>query len=82
MPVYEFRCLKCDEVFEILWMNNEDEVEMKCPHCKSGEFERVLSSTSYAVGPGKGESTSRTVESRQCASGSCSTITLPGHSKS
>jgi putative FmdB family regulatory protein len=82
MPVYEFRCLKCDEVFEILVIKNQDEVEMKCPHCGSGELERVLSTTSYSVGPGKGASTSPTVESRQCASGSCSTVTLPGHSKS
>ena len=82
MPLYEFRCLKCNEVFEILVVRDEDNVEMKCPNCGSEDFERVLSTTSYTVGSGKGVSTGPTVESRQCASGSCSTYTLPGHSKS
>jgi putative FmdB family regulatory protein len=45
MPIYEFRCLKCNDVFEILKMNTQDEVEAKCPHCASEDFERVLSTT-------------------------------------
>ena len=81
MPIYEFRCLKCDEVFEILKMNTQDEVEMKCPHCASEDFERVLSTASHAMGLGKGKSRGPAVQSRECASGSCSTVTLPGHTK-
>lgn len=82
MPLYEFRCLKCNDVFEILIMRDEDEVEMRCPHCGSDDFERVLSSTTYAMGFAKGESTGPTVESKQCSSGTCSTYTLPGHTRS
>lgn len=82
MPLYEFRCLKCNDVFEILIMRDEDEVEMRCPHCGSDDFERVLSSTTYAMGFAKSESTGPSVESRQCSSGTCSTYTLPGHTKS
>jgi putative FmdB family regulatory protein len=81
MPIYEFRCLKCDEVFELLKMNTQDAVEMKCPHCASEDFERVLSTTSHAMGPSKVESRGPAVQSRECASGSCSTVTLPGHTK-
>jgi putative FmdB family regulatory protein len=79
MPIYEFRCLKCNNVFEILKV--KDEVEMKCPHCESEDFERVLSTTSYSVGLAKGESRRPTVQSRQCASGTCTTVDIPGHSK-
>ncbi|MBW1677055.1 MAG: zinc ribbon domain-containing protein [Deltaproteobacteria bacterium] len=81
MPIFEFRCLKCNEVFEILMMSTEDEAEMRCPHCGAEDFERVLSTTSYAMGFGKGESRGPTVESRECASGSCTTWNFPGHSK-
>jgi putative FmdB family regulatory protein len=82
MPIYEFRCLKCDEVFEILMMKTQDEVEAKCPHCASEDFERVLSTTSHAMGFSKGEARGPTVQSRECGSGTCSTVTLPGHTKS
>jgi putative FmdB family regulatory protein len=82
MPIYEFRCLKCNDVFELLLVKSEDQVEMKCPHCGAQDFERVLSTTSYAMGFTKGESRSPTVQSRECASGTCSTIDFPGHTKS
>ena len=81
MPIYEFRCLKCNEVFEILMVSTEDEVETRCPHCRSEDFERVLSTTSYAMGFSKGESRGQTVESRECGSGACTTWNIPGHSK-
>jgi putative FmdB family regulatory protein len=81
MPIYEFRCLKCNEVFEILMVRTEDEVEMKCPNCGSENFERVLSTTSYAIGFGKGESRGPKVESRECTSGTCTSWNLPGYSK-
>jgi len=82
MPIFEFRCMKCNEVFEILKTSTgDDDVEMKCPHCNAENLERVLSTTSYAMGFSKGESRSPQVQSRKCASGTCSTIELPGHSK-
>jgi putative FmdB family regulatory protein len=82
MPIHEFRCLKCNEIFELLVLKEEDQLEMKCSHCESEDFERVLSTSSQAVGFSGGESRSPQVQSRECASGTCSTVTLPGHSKS
>jgi len=73
--------LKCNEVFEILMVTTKDGVEMKCPHCGSEDLERVLSTSSYAMGFSKGESRGPSVESRECASGTCTTWNLPGHSK-
>jgi putative FmdB family regulatory protein len=81
MPLYEFRCLKCNEVFELLIMGEDEQMEMKCPKCGAEDFERVMSTTTYAMGPGKGASSGPSVQSRQCGSGSCSTYTLPGYTK-
>ena len=38
MPIYEFKCLKCNECFEILVISSEDSVEMRCPACGAEDF--------------------------------------------
>ena len=82
MPLFEFRCLKCDDVFEMLVISEKEEIEMKCPKCGAEDFERVMSTTSYAMGASStGGSADRSIQSRQCSGGTCSTVTLPGHSK-
>jgi len=78
MPIYEFKCLKCNEFFELLVMHKEDEVALSCPKCKSEDFERVLSSTSIAMGAGGGQKSGMTSQTRNCSSGSCTTYTIPG----
>ena len=78
MPIYEFKCLKCGEFFELLVMNKEEEVELRCPKCKCEAFERVISTTNYAMGAGQ---TSVESQTRTCSSGSCTTYTLPGHTR-
>lgn len=80
MPIYEFRCLTCNEYFELLIMNQDEQVEMKCAKCGGEEIERVLSTTSYAMGDG-GSPANPSVQTRNCSSGSCTTIDLPGHSR-
>jgi len=80
MPLYEFKCNKCENFFEILVMNSKDEVEMKCPECSSEKFERILSTSNYAMGQGGAQSSVNT-QTRTCSSGSCTTYTLPGHTR-
>jgi putative FmdB family regulatory protein len=46
MPIYEFKCLKCDEFFEVIIMSSDDDKAVACPKCKSTEFERIVSKTS------------------------------------
>ena len=75
MPIYEFKCSKCEEFFEVLKMSEDDEV--KCPKCSSCEFERVLSVTNYAVGD-KSTYQGVSAKTRNCSSGSCTTYTVPG----
>jgi len=81
MPIYEFRCLKCDECFEFLSMNQDDRVELRCPKCKSEDFERVLSASGYSMGCASTKSNSAQSHTRSCPSGSCTTYNLPGHSR-
>ena len=77
MPIYEFKCLKCNEYFEVLVTRSDENVEMACPKCHSEEFERVLSTASYAMGGGSGSSGIK-AQNRQCSTGSCSTYEIPG----
>lgn len=80
MPIYEFRCIKCSELFEKLIINSGEKVEIKCPKCNSGEFERVMSATNYNVGAGKGKDDRKPkVTTKSCSPGSgCSTFEFPG----
>ena len=80
MPIYEFRCMTCNEYFELLIMNQDEQVEMKCAKCGGADIERVLSTTSYAMGD-SGSPATPSAQTRNCSSGSCTTIDLPGHSR-
>jgi putative FmdB family regulatory protein len=76
MPIYEFKCLKCNECFEILFTSTQETAELKCAKCDSQDVERVLSSTNFSVSSGGG--TGATTQTRTCSSGSCSTFDIPG----
>ncbi len=81
MPIYEFKCLKCDEFFEWLSMKMDEKNEVKCPKCGSENFERILSSTNYSMdnhsSTGKGPS----AQTRTCSGGTCTTYDIPGSSR-
>lgn len=82
MPIYEFKCLKCQEYIEILVMGaNDKNVEMKCSKCGHEELERILSSTHISVAPDGGSKSQVSSQTRSCSSGSCTTWDLPGHSR-
>jgi len=81
MPIYEFKCLECNDSLELLVMNSEDVVDLKCKSCNSRDLERIISSTSYSMAAGSGESTSITSQTRECSGGSCTTYDIPGHSR-
>jgi len=81
MPIYEFKCLKCNEHLELLIMNPDEVVELKCANCSSEDLERIISTTSHAMGSSSGESTGVSAQSRTCSGGSCTTYEIPGHSR-
>ncbi len=78
MPIFEFKCLKCQEYFEMLIMNNDEEVELRCPKCNSEEFERILSRTNYSMGNSSGGKQRVKTQTRTCSSGTCTTYDIPG----
>jgi putative FmdB family regulatory protein len=83
MPIFEFKCMDCDEYQEILVMNKQEEVEIACPQCGSGNLERILSATSHAIsgsGSGQAGKSGASTQTRTCSSGSCTTYTIPGPS--
>ncbi len=49
MPVYEFKCNKCGEVFSItMSIKEREKAEITCPKCKSKDLSPVYSNF-YAV---------------------------------
>ena len=78
MPIYEFKCLKCEAFFEILVMNKSESMKMVCPECEAGEIERVISTSHHTINTASGGSQGATRQTRNCSSGSCTTYTIPG----
>jgi putative FmdB family regulatory protein len=81
MPIFEFKCLDCEEYVELLVMNKQEEVAMACFHCGSGNLERILSTTNHTVTggcSGRPADAGAGAQTRTCSSGSCTTYTIPG----
>ena len=75
MPIYEFRCLGCGHVFELLKLKKEsEEAIMRCTKCGSEEVERILSTVSAVISSGK----KSTYTTKNCGSGSCASFEIPG----
>jgi putative FmdB family regulatory protein len=75
MPIYEFRCLECSTVFELLELTKKkDKKGMKCPNCNSKEIERLLSRVSV-VRSSDGKATKT---AKDCGGSTCTTIEVPG----
>jgi len=81
MPIYEFKCLKCNDIFELLLINKSQPLKLQCPKCDSDKLERVLSATGYTIGSGSGQRTGATSQARTCPGGSCTTYDIPGPGK-
>ena len=82
MPIYEFRCVDCGHVQEVLIYNSSQPIEMKCEQCQGEVLDRIMSRTTHAVGSSTGESTSPSVTTKSCGPGkNCTTLQLPGHTR-
>jgi len=79
MPIYEFRCLNCQDLFETLIMNPDEQGKVKCPKCNADKSERVMSTTNFSLSSGGGDTGSRpSAQTRNCSGGSCTTYDIPG----
>lgn len=50
MPIFEYRCKKCEKEFEALVLGRERPL---CPSCRSGSLEKLLSTFSAVSGGGR-----------------------------
>ena len=51
MPMYDYRCKNCDEVFEeLVFSSDTDDKEIKCPKCGKNKSERLLSAPMISTG--------------------------------
>ena len=81
MPIFEFRCLECGEIFEKLFIGSDERVDLECPECNAVSCERVVSTTNYVKGPGPGGNKPKLTE-KSCTPGNkCYTLDLPGPTK-
>ena len=81
MPIFEFRCLECSNIFEKIFLSSDERADIECPECRSMSFERVVSKSSYVMGMGSGGSKPK-ITSKSCSSGnSCMSLDIPGPTK-
>ncbi len=50
MPIYEYQCQKCGEIFEKIQKMDEGGDSIECPCCGEGKPEKLLSSFSSSKG--------------------------------
>jgi putative FmdB family regulatory protein len=50
MPIYEYRCRKCEVIFERFQKVNEGGESLTCPACGAKKPEKILSSFSSSKG--------------------------------
>jgi putative FmdB family regulatory protein len=50
MPIFEYKCRKCGENFEVLFRSRDEKLVVACPQCGSKKAERLLSAFAGKVG--------------------------------
>jgi putative FmdB family regulatory protein len=50
MPLYEYRCKKCEKIYEALVSISKADDPGKCPHCGFEKSDRLLSTFSPSMG--------------------------------
>jgi putative FmdB family regulatory protein len=68
MPIYEFRCRKCKQTFEVIYRNREDNQSVTCPECKSTRTQRLMSTFAGKIG----NTSTGGASCGSCAATSCS----------
>ena len=51
MPMYDYRCKNCDEIFEeLVFSSSTPDEEITCPNCEENKSERLLSAPMVSTG--------------------------------
>lgn len=64
MPVFEYKCKKCEVSYEVLHKSSENKDDVHCPNCNSPEHIKLISSFSSVMGSSGSDAGS-------CSTGSC-----------
>ncbi len=70
MPIYEYRCMECEEEFETLVLGSAEDI--KCPKCSSPNLKRLMSACGFKS-DGEFTSSSGPSACASCSGGNCST---------
>lgn len=54
MPIFEYQCKECQEIFESLQLSRNTEEDTECPSCGSETTERVVSTFATSGGTDDG----------------------------
>ncbi|MGB2798895.1 MAG: zinc ribbon domain-containing protein [Dehalococcoidia bacterium] len=66
MPIYEYRCTRCGEKFDVRQTIGEDGSKVTCPKCQAGNPQKLLS-TFFSTN----SSESSDISCPTCSSGVC-----------
>lgn len=69
MPIYEYRCDDCEEIFEKLVFKKDEKI--LCPECGNEHVHRVLSVCGFKTGSDKGAASSRMSGSKGSSCAGC-----------
>jgi len=78
MPIYEYKCDKCENEFEVVTLSMNEKAAANCPKCKSRKTRKMMSAFGrgkYAAlsgGGSAGPSFSGGSGCSSCSSSSCS----------
>ncbi len=76
MPIYEYRCIDCDKVFEKLIFRKDQAIS--CPICGNDNVKRVMSVCGFKTGGDKGAASSRTSGSAGSSCAGCTATSCKG----
>jgi len=77
MPIYEYHCKKCDQVFEYLVFGSDEPTA--CPSCKGKKVSRMMSACGFKSKGSGGETVRSSASSSSCGSCSASSCSGCGH---
>lgn len=68
MPIYEFKCQKCENIFEYLCFKSDSENDADCPSCGSKNVEKLLSTFCSLSSGGTGAGFDGNIPAPSCSS--------------
>ena len=71
MPIFEYKCRKCRENFEVLFRSRDEKMSVACPKCGSITVERLMSAFAGKIGNTSANTSAGGEGCGSCAATSC-----------